>query len=83
MKQESRHLALLPRSRGLHYGRAGASRALHPNRLVPKRGTPRQGVKRAPTAAQNLRHEQRRNRESAPARVGWLMPNADTGAERP
>jgi hypothetical protein len=27
-----------------------------------ERGTPREGVERAPKAAQNLRHEQRRNR---------------------
>ena len=48
-----------------------------------KPGTPGQGVERAPTAAQNLRHEQRRTLWLVPDRVGRLMTNASGGAERP
>jgi hypothetical protein len=47
-----------------------------------KPGTPGEGVKRAPTAAQNLRHEQRRNLWLVPEGVGWLMANTSRGAER-
>jgi hypothetical protein len=45
---------------------SGSQRGLISNLASPKRGTPREGVKRAPTAAQNLRHEQRRNRNQLP-----------------
>jgi hypothetical protein len=45
---------------------SGNLSALTCNEDSSKRGTPRQGLKTAPKAAQNLRHEQRRNLDQLP-----------------
>jgi len=72
----------LPRNRGF-VRESGSHNGLTSSMASSKPGTPGQGVERAPTAAQNLRHEQRRNLWLAPERVGRLLTDASRGAERP
>jgi hypothetical protein len=62
---------------------SGSQFGLISKRASSTRGTPREGVERAPTAAQHVRHEQRRNLWLVPERVGRLMTNTSRGAERP
>jgi hypothetical protein len=58
---------------------SGSPMGLTSQRTSSKRGTPRQGVTRAPKAAQNLRHEQRRNRNQLPKGSGGGYPMLEPG----
>jgi hypothetical protein len=67
----------------LYLRESGSLTGLTSQRARSTRGTPRQGVNRAPTAAQHLRHEPRRNRWRIPCGVGRLMTKISSGADRP
>jgi hypothetical protein len=63
-------------------GESGSDNGLTSRVASSNPGTPGQGVERAPTAAQHLRHEPRRNLWLVPERVGRRLTNASGGAER-